>query len=108
MRARIASALALLLFTLFVGAPAAVAAPHERGSRCATGSSTSATCRWPCAASCACPSASSAPAGSPRRRGGSLLVSAMNQSLGDGCRVSVAGDELVLHLDADKLPRTAP
>lgn len=36
--------------------------------------------------------------------GGSLFVSALNQSLGDGCRLEVSGDALVLHVDADNLP----
>src|SRR5437773_4615082 len=36
--------------------------------------------------------------------GGSLLVAAMNKSLGDGCRLSVDDDELVLHVDPAKLP----
>jgi pimeloyl-ACP methyl ester carboxylesterase len=35
---------------------------------------------------------------------GSRFVQAMNQSLGDGCRVSVSDESLVLHFDADKLP----
>jgi pimeloyl-ACP methyl ester carboxylesterase len=36
---------------------------------------------------------------------GSLIVAAMNESLGDGCRVRVADGALVLRLDTDKLPR---
>jgi len=36
--------------------------------------------------------------------GGSLFVEAMNRSLGDGCRMNVSADALVLHVDPDKLP----
>jgi pimeloyl-ACP methyl ester carboxylesterase len=35
---------------------------------------------------------------------GSLIVTALNESLGEGCRVSVADDALVLHIDTEKLP----
>jgi hypothetical protein len=35
---------------------------------------------------------------------GSLVVAALNKSLGDGCSVSVADDSLVLHVDPEKLP----
>jgi pimeloyl-ACP methyl ester carboxylesterase len=35
---------------------------------------------------------------------GSLFISALNESLGDGCRLTVADDAVVLHIDADKLP----
>ena len=35
---------------------------------------------------------------------GALFVKAMNAAMGDGCRLSVSGDELVLHLDAQKWP----
>ncbi|HEY8665134.1 MAG TPA: hypothetical protein VIL86_00655 [Tepidisphaeraceae bacterium] len=35
---------------------------------------------------------------------GVLFIQALNQSLGDGCRLSVSDDALVLHLDTDKLP----
>ena len=33
------------------------------------------------------------------------FVAGLNQALGEGCRVSVANDALVLHVDVDKLPR---
>jgi len=36
---------------------------------------------------------------------GSLFVQAMNHALGDGCRLSVTKDALVLHIDSAKLPR---
>lgn len=36
---------------------------------------------------------------------GSLFVMAMNEALGDGCRLSVNDDELVLHVDGEKLPQ---
>jgi pimeloyl-ACP methyl ester carboxylesterase len=36
----------------------------------------------------------------------SVFVAALNESLGDGCRISVSDDALVLHLDADKLPES--
>jgi pimeloyl-ACP methyl ester carboxylesterase len=36
--------------------------------------------------------------------GGSLFVTALNQSLGEGCRVSVSGDAVVLRIDTAKLP----
>src|SRR2546430_1429770 len=35
---------------------------------------------------------------------GSLMVAAMNESLGDGCRLTVEDDALVLHVDPAKLP----
>jgi pimeloyl-ACP methyl ester carboxylesterase len=35
---------------------------------------------------------------------GSLLVSAVNQSLGDGCRISISDNAVVLHIDTQKLP----
>lgn len=35
---------------------------------------------------------------------GSLFIAAMNRSLGDGCRLETRGNELVLHVDPDKLP----
>ncbi len=35
---------------------------------------------------------------------GSLFVAALNRSLGDGCRVTLGDDALVLHLDTEKLP----
>jgi pimeloyl-ACP methyl ester carboxylesterase len=38
--------------------------------------------------------------------GGSLFISAMNKSLGDGCRLEVGSNELIVHVDADKLPQT--
>lgn len=37
---------------------------------------------------------------------GSLFVAALNASLGDGLRIAVDSDALVLHFDPDKLPRT--
>ncbi len=37
--------------------------------------------------------------------GGSMLVAALNESLGDGCRLGVSDDALVLRFDTDKLPR---
>ena len=37
---------------------------------------------------------------------GSLFVDAMNRSLGEGCRLSIAPDALVLHVDPDKLPQS--
>ncbi len=39
-----------------------------------------------------------------RSFGGSLFITALDQALGDGCRVQVTPDALVLHVDADKLP----
>jgi pimeloyl-ACP methyl ester carboxylesterase len=38
---------------------------------------------------------------------GSLFVRAMNKSLGDGCRLSVEADALVLQFDPEKLPKNA-
>lgn len=35
---------------------------------------------------------------------GSLFISALNESLGDGCRLTIAADAIVLHIDSDKLP----
>ncbi len=35
----------------------------------------------------------------------SILISAMNRSLGDGCRLELRSDELLLHIDPDKLPK---
>lgn len=39
-----------------------------------------------------------------RGLGGSIVVEAMNHSLGDGCRLSVSDDILILHVDGHKLP----
>ena len=39
-----------------------------------------------------------------RALGGSAWVSAVNEALGEGCRVSVTDDAIVLHVDTDKLP----
>jgi pimeloyl-ACP methyl ester carboxylesterase len=39
-----------------------------------------------------------------RALGGSLWVAAVNEALGEGCRISVTDDELVLHVDTEKLP----
>ena len=36
--------------------------------------------------------------------GSSLVVHAMNRALGDGCRLTVSDDQLVLHVDDQKLP----
>jgi pimeloyl-ACP methyl ester carboxylesterase len=36
--------------------------------------------------------------------GGSLFVAALDKALGDGCRVDVTADALVLHVDTDRLP----
>lgn len=36
---------------------------------------------------------------------GSLFILAINESLGDGCRISVTQESLVLHFDAEKLPQ---
>jgi pimeloyl-ACP methyl ester carboxylesterase len=36
---------------------------------------------------------------------GALLLQALNRSLGDGCRLTLDGDALVLHVDPEKLPR---
>jgi pimeloyl-ACP methyl ester carboxylesterase len=35
---------------------------------------------------------------------GARFVEALNHALGDGCRISVCGDELLLHVDREKLP----
>lgn len=37
---------------------------------------------------------------------GSLFLSAINASLGDGCNVQVSDDVLLLHFDSEKLPKT--
>src|SRR5205085_1074956 len=73
------SSLSLLLALLVLASPAAVAAPHEA--------------RVPLLG------------GSPQRVVGSRLVSAMNQSLGVGCHLSVAEGRLVVHVDLGRLPR---
>lgn len=106
MRARIASALTLLLFTLPVVAPAAMAAPHEarvalRNGTLDLGDLTAALCRELRLPECELGTGRITLEGVR----GSLLVTAMNEALGDGCRVSVADDHLVLHLDPDNLPR---
>ena len=36
---------------------------------------------------------------------GSVVVAAMNQALGEGCRLSVRDDQLVVRIDAEKLPK---
>src|SRR5436853_7464053 len=36
---------------------------------------------------------------------GSNFVAAVNESLGDACRVTITPDALVLHVDVEKLPR---
>src|SRR4051794_6910745 len=35
---------------------------------------------------------------------GSLFVEGVNQALGEGCRISISDDAVVLHIDTDKLP----
>src|SRR5256885_1895553 len=35
---------------------------------------------------------------------GTRFVDALNHAFGDGCRVAVVGDELLLHVDRDQLP----
>ena len=79
MRVRIASNVSLLLALLVRASPAAVAAPHEA--------------RVPLHGA------------SLQRVLGSRLVSAMNQSLGEGCRLSAVDGRLVLRVDPAKLPR---
>ncbi len=37
---------------------------------------------------------------------GSLFVTALNESLGDGCRISATDDVVVLHIDTEKLPKS--
>lgn len=39
---------------------------------------------------------------------GSLFVQSLSAALGDGCRVSVTADALVLHFDPDRLPKSFP
>jgi pimeloyl-ACP methyl ester carboxylesterase len=35
---------------------------------------------------------------------GALFIKALNCSLGDGCRISVSKDQLIIHVDTEKLP----
>lgn len=42
-----------------------------------------------------------------RGLGGSLWLAAVNESLGEACRLSVTDDALVLHIDTEKLPDDA-
>lgn len=39
-----------------------------------------------------------------RALGGSTWVTAVNESLGGGCRIEATGDALILHIDTEKLP----
>lgn len=41
-----------------------------------------------------------------QKLGGSLFVKAVNTSLGEGCRMTVTGEALVLHVDPEKLPNS--
>ena len=105
MRARIAAGLILALAP-FLAAPAALAAPREvrvplRDGELRLGELSKALCRE-----------LHLPAFNfglgtveAKRLRNADSVAALNQSLGDGCRVSVADDALVLHVDVDKLPR---
>ena len=96
----------IVLPLLALAAPAAVAAPREarvplHEGKLRVAELSDALCRelglpecsWDC--------------GDLDLRGarGSAFVAALNESLGEGCRVSVGDDALVLHVDADKLPR---
>jgi pimeloyl-ACP methyl ester carboxylesterase len=101
---RIVLTLALLCALVFLAAPAA-AAPREarvplRDGKLDLGDLSVAMCRELRLPRC------DLGAGRVSLEGvrGSLIVRAMNESLGDGCRLSVRGDTLVLHVDADKLP----
>ena len=104
MRARIAAA--LVFVATLLTAPLAQAAPHEarvplRAGELRLGDLSKALC-----------SELHLPAYSlglgtidVNRLRRSDCVAAINQSLGDGCRVSVADDALILHVDLGKLPR---
>ena len=90
----------------FAVAPAAVAAPHEahvplRDGRLDLGDLSAALCRELRLPQC------ELGAGRVSLEGwrGARLVDAMNRSLGDGCRVTVGRESLVLRVDPDKLPR---
>ena len=103
MRAWIASA--LLLVTLLV-APSALAAPREarvplRDGKLDLGDLSTALCREWNLPQCELGAGRVSLDGAP----GSVLVKAMNQSMGDGCRVALDGDALLLHFDTEKLPR---
>lgn len=105
MSARIAAALLALVIAI-LPASKALASPREarvplRDGRIRLGDLSKALCRELRLREC------SLGLGSIDVRGlrGSTFVAAMNQSLGDGCRVSISDDALVVRVDPSRLPR---
>jgi pimeloyl-ACP methyl ester carboxylesterase len=91
---------------LFVSAAVAAASPHEAHVALRDGKLTMADLSATLLEELHLPATSHLPPGEIDLRSfsGTLFVQAMNKSLGDGCRMSVSGDELVLHVDPDRLP----
>ena len=98
--------IASILVMLFMAAGPVVAAPREarvplRDGKLRTADLSAAICR-----ELRLPASCAFDCGSVNLRGlrGSLFIAALNESLGDGCRLTVADDAVVLRIDTEKLP----